>query len=156
MLASQSQEEFESYEEIFRKIENGRITTNNDNYPEVITLESERLTEDVREQIIRLDTQGVRPYQISLQLNLTKSCVHQFLKKYHQEIKDIVNSIEEKLVQQNGSIPIAIPEEEITTENPQMEFLPHLDAEQRDVEFDVDEFLSEISRSHLCDLYLYI
>ena len=92
LLASQSQEEFESYDEIFRKI----------------------------------------------------------------EIEKITAKIEEKLVQQNGSIPIAIPEEEITTENPQMEFLPHLDAEQRDVEFDVDEFLSEISRSHLCDLYLYI
>ena len=94
--------------------------------------------------------------QISRQLKITHSVVSKILKKYHQEIKDIISTIEEKLVQQNGSIPIAIPEEEITTENPQMEFLPHLDAEQRDVEFDVDEFLSEISRSHLSDLYLYI
>ena len=59
------------------------------------------LSDDVKEQIIRLDNQGVRPYQISLQLNLTKSCVHQILKKYHQEIKNIISTIEEKLVQQN-------------------------------------------------------
>ena len=92
-LASQAKEELkffptmcelESYDEIFTKIENGRITSNNNNYPEIITVENGRITEEVKQQIIQLDTQGVLPDQISLLLNLTKSCVHQFLKEYHQ------------------------------------------------------------------------
>ena len=140
--------ELESYDEIFTKIENGRITSNNNNYPEIITVENGRITEEVKQQIIQLDTQGVLPDQISLLLNLTKSCVHQFLKEYHQGIKNIVNSIEGKLVQQNDCIPIAMAEEVITTENPHIEFFPHLDAEQKDFEFDVDEFLSKIQYDH--------